>query len=44
LPWSIPRERWPRAQALKVFRERHDGWHAAAQEYFHSLEALRDAS
>jgi phenylacetic acid degradation operon negative regulatory protein len=35
---------WPRAQALKVFRDRHESWHAPAQDYFQSLEALRDAA
>src|SRR5215212_5860977 len=40
LPETMLPDRWPRAHALTVFRERHDGWHAAAQEYFHSLEAL----
>jgi hypothetical protein len=36
--------RWPRQQALKVFRERHESWHRSAQDYFGSLEALRTAA
>ena len=44
LPEAMLPARWPRAQALGVFRERHESWHAAAQQYFHSLEALRAAA
>jgi phenylacetic acid degradation operon negative regulatory protein len=44
LPEAMLPARWPRAQALKVFRDRHASWHAAAQEYFASLEALRVAA
>jgi phenylacetic acid degradation operon negative regulatory protein len=44
LPEAMLPVRWPRAQALKVFRDRHESWHAAAQGYFDSLEALRDAA
>ena len=44
LPEAMLPVNWPRAQALKVFRDRHESWHAAAQDYFHSLEALRDAA
>jgi phenylacetic acid degradation operon negative regulatory protein len=41
LPEAVLPARWPRAEALKVFRERHEAWHAAAQEHFHALEAMR---
>ena len=44
LPETMLPARWPRAQALKVFRDRHESWHAAAQGYFNSLEALREAA
>jgi phenylacetic acid degradation operon negative regulatory protein len=44
LPEEMLPAKWPRAQALKLFRDRHDSWHAAAQEYFQSLEALREAA
>jgi phenylacetic acid degradation operon negative regulatory protein len=44
LPEAMLPARWPRAEALGVFRERHASWHEAAQGYFHSLEALRDAA
>jgi phenylacetic acid degradation operon negative regulatory protein len=44
LPEAMLPVGWPRAQALVVFRERHESWHAPAQDYFHSLEALRDAA
>jgi phenylacetic acid degradation operon negative regulatory protein len=44
LPEKMLPARWPRAAALKVFRERHESWHAAAQSYFRSLDALRDAA
>ena len=44
LPEQVLPPRWPRARALHVFRERHDAWHATAQEYFWSLEALRAAA
>jgi phenylacetic acid degradation operon negative regulatory protein len=44
LPESVLPARWPRARALAVFRDRHDAWHATAQDWFHSLEALREAA
>jgi phenylacetic acid degradation operon negative regulatory protein len=44
LPETMLPIRWPRAQALEVFRDRHESWHAAAQDYFHSLQALREAA
>jgi phenylacetic acid degradation operon negative regulatory protein len=44
LPEAVLPANWPRAQALKVFRDRHESWHAAAQEYFSSIESLRDAA
>jgi phenylacetic acid degradation operon negative regulatory protein len=44
LPEEMLPAQWPRAQALKVFRERHERWHASAQDYFHALEALRSAA
>jgi phenylacetic acid degradation operon negative regulatory protein len=44
LPEAVLPPGWPRAQAQTVFRERHDSWHASAQDYFRSLEALRDAA
>jgi phenylacetic acid degradation operon negative regulatory protein len=44
LPESILPAGWPRARAHAVFEERHAAWHAAAQDYFRSLEALRSAA
>ena len=44
LPEAMLPVGWPRAHALVVFRNRHESWHAPAQDYFHSLEALRDAA
>jgi phenylacetic acid degradation operon negative regulatory protein len=44
LPESMLPPRWPRLQAVKVFRERHESWHRSAQDYFASLEALRAAA
>jgi phenylacetic acid degradation operon negative regulatory protein len=44
LPESMLPARWPRQQALDVFRERHESWHRSAQDYFGSLEALRTAA
>ena len=44
LPETMLPARWPRAQALEVFRDRHESWHADAQQYFHSLEASRAAA
>jgi phenylacetic acid degradation operon negative regulatory protein len=41
LPEETLPARWPRAQALSVFRERHEDWHAAAQDHFRALEARR---
>jgi phenylacetic acid degradation operon negative regulatory protein len=43
LPDEMLPARWPRAQALRVFRDRHESWDQAAQQYFRSLEALREA-
>jgi phenylacetic acid degradation operon negative regulatory protein len=44
LPERMLPARWPRHEALTVFRERHASWHATAQDYFRSLEALRTAA
>jgi phenylacetic acid degradation operon negative regulatory protein len=44
LPESVLPAKWPRAQAHDVFHERHGSWHEIAQDYFLSLEALRDAA
>jgi phenylacetic acid degradation operon negative regulatory protein len=44
LPERILPAGWPRARAHAVFEDRHAGWHAAAQDYFRSLEALRSAA
>jgi len=44
LPEAMLPNGWPRAQALKVFRERHEAWHAVAQEHFRSLETMRAAA
>jgi phenylacetic acid degradation operon negative regulatory protein len=44
LPESLLPTGWPRRRALEVFRERHDLWHQSAQDYFRSLEALRNAA
>src|SRR4051812_2653971 len=44
LPEAMLPDGWPRAQALKVFRDRHQSWDAVAQEYFRSLEAMRAAA
>jgi phenylacetic acid degradation operon negative regulatory protein len=41
LPEGILPAGWPRARAHAVFEERHAAWHAAAQDYFRSLEAPR---
>ena len=34
---------WPRSRAHDVFHHRHARWHAPAQDYFRSLEALGEA-
>ena len=39
LPAAVLPARWPRERAHEVFRERHAAWHAAAQDYFGSLDA-----
>ena len=44
LPGSMLPARWPRERAHDVFHERHGGWHETAQEYFLSLEAVRNAA
>ena len=44
LPDSMLPARWPRRRAVELFRERHQEWHATAQEYFRSLEADRRTS
>jgi phenylacetic acid degradation operon negative regulatory protein len=41
LPEDILPAHWPRARAHAVFEDRHAAWHAAAQDYFGSLEASR---
>jgi phenylacetic acid degradation operon negative regulatory protein len=43
LPEEMLPPAWPRSRAHAVFRERHALWHAAAQEYFRSLEAVGEA-
>src|SRR3954447_3433807 len=40
LPEAMLPARWPRSRAHALFSERHAAWHAPAQEYFRSLEAL----
>ncbi|XAY07412.1 Transcriptional repressor PaaX [Paraconexibacter sp. AEG42_29] len=44
LPEELLPAKWPRERALEVFRERHDSWHAGAQEYFDALETERLAA
>ncbi len=44
LPEAMLPDGWPRAQALKVFRDRHESWHAVAQRYFGGIEAMREAA
>jgi phenylacetic acid degradation operon negative regulatory protein len=38
LPAAMLPARWPRQRAHDLFQERHDRWHAAAQEHFAALE------
>jgi phenylacetic acid degradation operon negative regulatory protein len=38
LPETMLPARWPRSRAHGLFLERHAQWHAAAQDYFASLE------
>src|SRR3954452_9905480 len=40
LPEAMLPAGWPRSRAHDLFSERHAAWHAPAQEYFRSLEAL----
>jgi len=40
LPQEMLPERWPRARAHQVFKERHAEWQGPAQEYFGTLERL----
>jgi phenylacetic acid degradation operon negative regulatory protein len=44
LPEEVLPARWPRRAAHDVFQERHARWHQTAQDYFRSLDALRDAA
>jgi phenylacetic acid degradation operon negative regulatory protein len=44
LPESILPARWPRDRAVDVFRERHEQWRETSQEYFRSLEGVRNAA
>ena len=44
LPEEMLPRRWPRERAHDLFTERHAAWHAAAQDYFGSLEAERRAA
>jgi phenylacetic acid degradation operon negative regulatory protein len=44
LPEAMLPDGWPRAQALKVFGDRHESWDVVAQEYFRGLEAMRAAA
>jgi phenylacetic acid degradation operon negative regulatory protein len=44
LPEDVLPSRWPRARAHEVFDDRHAAWHAAAQDYFSSLEAAGRAA
>jgi phenylacetic acid degradation operon negative regulatory protein len=44
LPESVLPSGWPRKRAHDVFQERHAAWHATAQDYFGSLEAVNRAA
>ena len=44
LPEEVLPSRWPRKRAHDVFLERHAAWHATAQDYFSSLEAVTRAA
>ena len=44
LPVDLLPTNWPRSRAREVFRERHDAWAHAAQDYFRSLDALLHAA
>ena len=43
LPETMLPSGWPRSRAHDVFHQRHALWHAPAQDYFRSLEALGEA-
>ena len=43
LPPELLPARWPRTRAHEVFADRHEAWHAPAQDYFRSLERLLPA-
>lgn len=40
LPESMLPVAWPRTKAQKLFEDKHAEWHATAQDYFSSLEAV----
>jgi phenylacetic acid degradation operon negative regulatory protein len=44
LPESMLPEGWPRQEAVELFHQRHATWHDPAQDYFRSLESLREAA
>jgi phenylacetic acid degradation operon negative regulatory protein len=44
LPEPVLPSRWPRERAHELFQDRHGAWHADAQEYFSSLEAVNRAA
>lgn len=44
LPVDLLPDNWPRARAREVFRERHDAWAQMAQDYFRSVDALRQTA
>ena len=44
LPDDVLPARWPRQRAVETFRQRHELWYEPAQDYFRSLESVRDAA
>jgi phenylacetic acid degradation operon negative regulatory protein len=40
LPEGVLPSGWPRTRAHDIFRDRHQAWHEAAQDYFASLEGI----
>jgi phenylacetic acid degradation operon negative regulatory protein len=44
LPEGVLPGQWPRQRAHDVFQDRHAAWHATAQDYFRSLEAVNRAA
>ena len=43
LPDPLLPPRWPREEALALFRDRHERWHEAAETYFRSLTGGADS-